>query len=119
MVAATPPPDNHLSVGGRVIQAPERRYNPAGIPIARFRLEHYSVQEEGDRPREVRFRLQVIAAGEAIQAAVDRLEEGVEARVSGFMSRAGYRQGDYRLVLHARTIDIQAAPGNAGGPPEN
>jgi hypothetical protein len=35
------------------------------------------------------------------------------------MSRAGYRQGDYRLVLHARTIDIQAAPADTGGPPEN
>ncbi|MGM0411759.1 MAG: primosomal replication protein N [Pseudomonadota bacterium] len=117
MVAAAPPPDNHLSVGGWVIQAPERRYNPAGIPIARFRLEHSSIQEEGDRPREVRFRIQVIAAGEAIQAAVDRLEEGTEARVTGFVSRAGYRQGDYRLVLHAQTIEILAAP-DAGAPPE-
>ena len=117
MVAAAPPPDNQLSVGGRIIQAPERRYNPAGIPIARFRLEHSSTQEEGGRPREVRFRIQVIAAGEGIQAAVDQLAEGTEARVTGFMSRAGYRQGDYRLVLHAQTIEILAAPEH-GAPPE-
>ena len=95
---------NRLCVDGWVFEAPERRYNPAGKPIARFMLEHGSEQEEGGHPREIRFRIQVFAAGEALQPEVDRLQVGQAVRVEGFVARSGYRQGDARLVLRAHAI---------------
>lgn len=95
---------NRLCLEGRVLEAPERRHNPAGKPIARFMLGHESEQEEGGHPRMVQLRIQVFAAGEPLQDRVDRLVVGEAVRVEGFVARSGYRQGDARLVLRANTI---------------
>ena len=56
--------------------------------------------------REAYCRIPVMACGEALARAVDRLPQGAPVRVQGFISRANFREGEYRLVLHAAHIDI-------------
>lgn len=91
---------------GRVCSRPHTRHSPAGIPIARFTLEHDSIQVEADRPRQARMRIAVAAAGEGLQSAVRQLSEGAGVQVAGFLASAGYRSGEYRLVLHAKRIEL-------------
>ena len=85
---------------------PQTQYSPAGIPIARFTLAHDSSQLEADRPRQARLRIGVVAAGEALQRQLQQLAEDTPVRVAGFLTSAGHRAGEYRLVLHAHRIEL-------------
>jgi len=93
-------------LSGRVCARPQIRYSPAGIPIARFTLEHESDQVEAQRPRRARLRIGVVAAGEALQHGLHGVTEATALRVAGFLANAGYRAGDCRLVLHAQRIEL-------------
>ena len=97
---------NALIIEGLVAQLPETRVSPAGIPISRFAVDHQSLCEEAGMPREVRFRLGVIAAGQSLQGAVNALQADSRVRIKGFLARAGYRSEEHRLLLHAQSIDI-------------
>ena len=97
--------DNQVILGGVVSRIDATRYSPAGVPIARFILEHRSAQREAGRPREARCRLAVLACGEALQPPIARLQIGGAVRVEGFLARADNRRGEARLVLHALQID--------------
>ena len=99
-------PVNTLLLEGSVVKPPETRHSPAGIPISRFVLEHRSECLEAGMQRAVRLRIGVVAAGDSLSAAAARLKPGDRIRVRGFIARAGYRSADYRLQLHAQTIDI-------------
>jgi primosomal replication protein N len=55
--------------------------------------------------RQVLCQIVVMASGEGLQAMVMPLEAGDRIRVSGFLARANHRDGEYRLVLHAETIE--------------
>ncbi len=100
--------DNRLRLGGVVVDGPTTRMSPAGIAISRFLLEHRSEQQEAGMPRQVMCKITVIAAGQALQGAIEKLVVGCEVVVSGFISRANNRQGEYRLVLHADAIELAA-----------
>ena len=89
---------------GTVCKAPETRYNPAGIPLTRFSLEHRSRQTEAGMDREVLCRIVVIAAGEVLSNKARALSQGQSVRVNGFISRADNRQGQAKIVLHAQAI---------------
>jgi primosomal replication protein N len=97
--------ENSLVLGGSVCTRPETRFSAAGIPISRFTLEHRSQQVEAGVPRDISFRVAVLAAGETLQAEVARLELGSTIRVRGFLGRAGGRADDGRLVLHAIAVE--------------
>ncbi len=97
--------DNHVVMAGEVLKEPETRRSPAGIPIARFALKHYSRRQEAGMNREVHCTITVIAAGEGLQGRVKQLHGGDQVKVSGFLSRADNRQGEYRLVIHAETLE--------------
>lgn len=99
-------PANALVIEGLVVQTPETRVSPAGISISRFTIEHQSMCEEAGLPREVQFQLAVVATGEGLRPRVAMLQAGRRIRVSGFLARAGYRAAEYRLVLHAQSIEI-------------
>ncbi|MDG4554187.1 MAG: primosomal replication protein N [Candidatus Competibacter sp.] len=101
-----PPADNCLIIAGRIAGACETRQSPAGVPISRFLLEHHSGQMEAGVSREARCRIPVVACGEALTGIAGPLVTGARLRVSGFVSRANYREGEYRLVLHAARIDM-------------
>jgi len=49
--------------------------------------------------------LQVMISGDELQSSVQGLEQGSNVRISGFISRANNRQGEYRLVLHGQHIE--------------
>jgi primosomal replication protein N len=98
--------DNHLLIAGRVLEAAQIRYSPAGLPIARFPLEHQSRQLEAGIEREARCRIPVLACGELLVRSVSRLNSGATVRISGFLARSDYRQGEARLVLHAQHIEL-------------
>ena len=57
-------------------------------------------------PREARCRIPVMACGDALAGIARRLTPDARIRVQGFVSRANYREGEYRLVLHAARIEI-------------
>jgi len=104
-----PSADNCLIIVGQLAGTGETRVTPAGVPICRFLLEHYSEQQEAGLPREARCRIPVVACGEALARIAGRLAPGARIRVRGFVSRANHREGEYRLVLHAAHIDILVA----------
>ena len=89
---------------GLVCKTPETRYNPAGIPITRFSLEHRSRQVEAGLEREAYCRIIVMAAGTELSKTAQQLSEGTEVTVTGFIARADNRQGQAKLVLHAHTL---------------
>jgi primosomal replication protein N len=104
------PPENQLVFAGQLHKVAELRTTPAGIPIARFVLAHRSRRSEAGQLREVECRLTVVASGEALTRGLEKLPAGTWMRVTGFLSRAGYRAPDTRVELHA--LDIQTVPAN-------
>jgi primosomal replication protein N len=103
-------PDNQLVFTGQLHRAAELRTTPAGIPIARFILTHRSRRREAGQVREVECRLSVVASGEQLAAALRSLPAGTCLKVTGFLSRAGYRAPDTRIELHA--LDVQTVRSN-------
>ncbi len=97
--------ENRLVLTGVVREKPQTRYTPAGIPITSFHLQHHSVQQEAGHPRKAVCTLPVFLAGEDLQRKAGALEAGTRVRVTGFVSRADNRQGEYRLVLHGQRIE--------------
>jgi len=103
-------PENQLVLSGQLHRVAELRVTPAGIPIARFVLAHRSRRTEAGQLRDVECRLTVVASGEKLTAGLAQLPAGSWLKVTGFLSRAGYRSPDLRVELHA--LDIQTVPGN-------
>ncbi|MBD3610726.1 MAG: primosomal replication protein N [Gammaproteobacteria bacterium] len=97
--------DNKLILAGQVSKTPDTRHSPAGIPITRFVMQHQSRQSEAGILREVRCRILVMAAGEALSQQASCLQQDDELRVTGFISRSSFRDGETRLVLHAQNIE--------------
>lgn len=89
---------------GIVCKAPETRYNPAGIPLTRFSLEHRSRQMEAGLEREAYCRIVVVAGGAQLSRKAQALGKGQSVKVAGFISRADSRQGQAMLVLHAQAL---------------
>lgn len=85
---------------------PRTRVTPAGIPITSFRLQHRSRQREAGYEREVLCSIGVVIAGEEWRDVLRELRQGSAVRISGFLSRADNRQGEYRLVLHGQRIEM-------------
>ena len=61
--------------------------------------------------REVECRLTVVASGEALTRGLVKLPAGTWIKVTGFLSRAGYRAPDTRVELHALDIQTVIADG--------
>ncbi|WP_435101485.1 primosomal replication protein N [Arhodomonas sp. AD133] len=93
--------DNRVRLTGRLCEAAQLRYSPAGVPIARFLLEHESIQEEGGMNRPIRMWVGVRAAGDPIARQVSAWPEGTQVTVVGFLARARQRDGDNRLIISA------------------
>ena len=92
-------------LAGEVCKAPETRVNPAGIPLARFTLEHRSLQLEAGMEREARCRIIVIAAGKELAKQASALSVEQSVKVSGFITRSDNRTGQAMLVLHAQQLE--------------
>jgi len=108
-------PDNRLVLTGQLHQVAELRTTPAGIPIARFVLAHRSRRTEAGQPRDVECRLTVVASGDPLAGVMKTLPAGTWLKVTGFLSRAGYRAPDTRIELHALTIQTVEMNGRNEG----
>lgn len=100
--------DNRVNVVALTgtLMAPARiRYSPAGIPIARFLLEHASEQSEAGVSRPTRFRIGVRASGRPLAETVQGVPPGVCLRVVGFLIRSRQQSGDYPLIISASEIE--------------
>lgn len=97
--------DNRLVLAGVVGNTPQLRHSPAGIPVLRFSLQHTSRQQEAGMQRQVICQIGVIASGDSLVQTAQPLAAGDGIRVSGFLARANNRDGEYRLILHADTIE--------------
>jgi len=100
---------NSLILSGRVTKLDKLRTSPAGVPHQTFTLEHRSKQMEAGFAREVKCQIAVQVSGEVLQPLVHNLMLGTWLRVSGFIARTSYRSEPSKIVLHAQTIDFQAA----------
>ncbi|HHJ16085.1 MAG TPA: primosomal replication protein N [Gammaproteobacteria bacterium] len=103
-------PDNQLVLTGQLLKSAEVRTTPAGIPIARFVIAHQSRRSEAGQVRDVECRMSVVASGQALSAAVRQQPPGTWLKVTGFLSRAGYRAPDLRVALHALKIETVEIP---------
>ena len=99
-----PWPDNRLVITGVVVDAPETRTSPGGVPVSQFTLEHGSEQPDGETARRTRFRVRVHVRGKALQATAAALQAGDPVRVFGHLGHTGYRPEQQRLVIIARRI---------------
>ncbi|MCP5423446.1 MAG: primosomal replication protein N [Gammaproteobacteria bacterium] len=109
-MSGEPLAENALLIAGHVLETAQIRYSPAGLPIARFSLEHRSRQMEAGIEREARCRIPVLACGEALVRRVRLLSAGAPVRVEGFLARSDHRQGEARLVLHTQHIELLENP---------
>ncbi len=96
---------NRVAIAGQLIARAPVRISPAGIPVNRLRIDHRSTQHEAGNDRDVRCRVDVVAAGSALADALTGVDVGDWLGVRGFLSWADYRQGRDRLVVHAERIE--------------
>lgn len=92
-------------ITGVLVEPSRLRYSPAGIPIARFLLEHDSEQCEAGRRRALRLRVGVRAAGRELAEPLEKLPAGAALRVTGHLVRARQQTGDSRLIISASRIE--------------
>lgn len=95
---------NRLVLSGSVAKTPVRSQSPAGIPHCHLVLEHRSLQSEADLQRQVYCRIQVVVSGEGSQIYTQRLVEGMQVEVSGFIAYQTSRNGLNKIILHADNI---------------
>jgi primosomal replication protein N len=100
--------ENRIALAGRLLGTVHLRRSPAGIPIARFTLEHSSAQQEVGRVRQQSFRVGVRATGEELCKQLCRLSPGDVVRVFGYLARSEQATDDYRLLICARTLAVFA-----------
>lgn len=98
--------DNHVVLEGQVRTQPKTRVSPAGVPIARFSMDHVSRRPQAGQPREVRCRIQVVVAGEGLDSLARGLQRETRVRITGFLASAGHRAGEYEVVLNAEHIEV-------------
>ena len=90
---------------GVIARLEQAAVTPAGVPRQRFWLEHRSRQEEDGHPREVQVRLAVVLVGRKT-GLIQGLREGQNVKVTGFLSRAGYKgEARDRVQLIAETLE--------------
>ncbi len=96
-------PSNRVIFTGVLVDRVSLRESPAGIPIARFALDHQSEQIEAGVPRSQTLRLGVRATGKALCEGLGQLPAGTPLEVRGYLARTDQRE-DYKLILCARRI---------------
>lgn len=91
-------------MSGTLVRAPEWRASPAGIRHGYFELDHHSQQPDAGGMRQVQCRLPVVASGPQLAAQLERLTEGVQLQVRGYLARRMRAGQPGRFMLHAIEI---------------
>jgi len=95
---------NCVEISGRLIELEQLRYTPAGIPILRFRLGHFSDQQEAGAARKVECELSVVAIQREAQL-IASATLGTPLIASGFLDRKS--RSSSQLMLHATHIEFK------------
>jgi primosomal replication protein N len=98
--------ENCLVISGEVAKAPSCRTSPAGIAHCQFYVRHNSLQMEAGFSRQAHCYLAVVVSGERSQQFALNLTQGMQVRVSGFLTMHKTRNGLDKLVLHANEIEM-------------
>lgn len=98
--------ENRIAIAGRILADVQIRRSPAGIPIARFTLEHSSTQPELGVARQQAFLIGIRAVGDELCQQLSQLGPGAAIRVFGFLARSDQASDDYRLLVCARTVAV-------------
>lgn len=98
-------PANSVILVGVIVDAPDLRRSPAGVPVTRFLLEHRSAQPEAGTTRAIRFRVGVRASGDGPGEYARGLAAGETVRVEGFLARIRQHEGENRLIVCATRIE--------------
>ncbi|MDX3773133.1 primosomal replication protein N [Chromatiaceae bacterium AAb-1] len=97
--------DNYTVLHGMICRHPEHSESPAGIPHTVLVIEHRSMQQEAGLNRQAYVRMQIVMSGIDLQQQARELKSGQYIKVTGFLNRHQSRNGQARLVLHARQIE--------------
>ncbi|WP_018228955.1 primosomal replication protein N [Methyloversatilis universalis] len=100
---ATSPATNSFTLAATLIERDALRQTPAGVPILRGCLEHFSQQIENGAPREVRFETDFVLLGDLARL-LAQAPLGTSLIAQGFMAArsAKSRQG----VMHINSIEF-------------
>jgi primosomal replication protein N len=103
-------PVNRVTLEGEVRPGADERWTPAGLPITRFPLEHWSRASVAGLERTIGCQVTVVALGEDLAGQARRLAAGDWCRIEGFLAqRVRRREGEEpvfgRLELHAERIE--------------
>ena len=84
----------------------EVRHTPAGIPIARFVLEHQSQQKEAGLTRNIFCRVLIIVSGGELNKTYKRLAVDEPVTVEGYLNQISFQGTDRKLCVNAESIRI-------------
>lgn len=97
--------DNFLRLAGVVTEKPTYKTSPAGVEHCNFQIEHRSMQEEAELPRNVFCYMPVAVSGTLASQLKHKLLKGMQIRVSGFITYHQSKNKLGKLVLHAQYIE--------------
>ena len=97
--------DNFLRLAGVVTERPTYKTSPAGVEHCNFQIEHRSMQEEAELPRNVFCYMPVAVSGTLASQLKHKLLKGMQIRVSGFITYHQSKNKLGKLVLHAQYIE--------------
>jgi primosomal replication protein N len=97
--------DNFLRLAGVVTERPTFKTSPAGVEHCNFQIEHSSMQEEAELPRNVFCYMPVAVSGTLASQLKNTLLKGMQIRVSGFITYHQSKNKLGKLVLHAQYIE--------------
>ncbi|PKH01862.1 primosomal replication protein N [Psychromonas sp. MB-3u-54] len=94
-----------MRLSGVVTEKPTFKKSPSGLQHCNLVLEHRSMQEEAELPRNVYCYMPVAASGILASQLKDKLSKGMQIRVSGFITFHQSANKLGKLVLHAQYIE--------------
>ncbi|VFP87274.1 Primosomal replication protein N [Candidatus Erwinia haradaeae] len=98
--------DNLVILSGTVYKEPRRSVSPSGVPHCQFVLEHRSRHIEADCSRRVWCWLPIVISGQIQKNITQCIIMGVLLNVQGFLCSHKGRHGLYKIVLHAKKIEL-------------
>ena len=97
--------DNFLRLAGIVTEKPIFKTSPSGVQHCNFQVEHRSMQEEAELPRNTFCYMPVAVSGPLASQLKNKLSKGMQIRVSGFITYHQSKNKPGKLVLHAQYIE--------------
>lgn len=63
------------------------------------------MQQEAGLDRQTNFKVMVVASGESLDSVIQTLKAGDHVEIKGFLNRAAFKSGEYRLIIHATSVE--------------